>query len=75
MRAILAVLTASFLTWVSESIFASPGDLDPTFGNAGKVLLGSHITIANLVLVQPDDRIVVLVSPGTGRASVQGFGA
>ncbi|HSK72137.1 MAG TPA: FG-GAP-like repeat-containing protein, partial [Pyrinomonadaceae bacterium] len=39
---------------------AAPGDLDPTFGNGGKVVtsIGGNIDIANAVAIQSDGKII-----------------
>jgi hypothetical protein len=54
------------LICASQPIFASPADLDPAFGNGGKVLLGSGTeNSSHFVLLQPDGRIIAL-NAGTG---------
>jgi uncharacterized delta-60 repeat protein len=46
----------------ASTVLAGPGQLDPTFGNGGKITLGFGGTVARAtaVAVQPDGRIVVV---------------
>ena len=62
--ACLATLCAS-ATWVP--VQAAPGDLDPQFGNAGRVItdLGGAEAALDAAL-QPDGKLVVVGTSGTG---------
>ncbi|MCD9187985.1 MAG: FG-GAP-like repeat-containing protein [Pyrinomonadaceae bacterium] len=62
---LLAFLTIS-LIGLLNSVFAAPGDLDPTFGVNGKVLtdIGSGVVRATDMLTQADGKIIVIGATG-----------
>jgi uncharacterized delta-60 repeat protein len=59
---IFAILVAAF--WQSAIAFAAPGDLDPGFGNGGKVItnFASVADHTRRILQQPDGKILILTS-------------
>jgi len=64
-KSIFKVTTLSLflvLAVTTETIFAAPGDLDPSFGTAGKVTtdFSGNQDFGNAVAVQPDGKIVVV---------------
>ena len=61
---------------MERRLLLSAGDLDPTFGDGGEVLLpavsGSLIEVVNATAVQPDGKILIAGSAGTFSESGQG---
>ena len=57
-------LLAIVLLWSAASTSAAPGDLDPTFGNGGKVITSGGG--ANAVAIQPDGKIIIAGFNGVG---------
>src|SRR6185436_1806243 len=53
------LLGVALLSALPASTLAAPGDLDPTFGNGGKVITEFHFAHAVEVAVQADGKIVV----------------
>ncbi|HSS71386.1 MAG TPA: hypothetical protein VLQ46_12160 [Casimicrobiaceae bacterium] len=70
---ILAFLITSWFLCATRVVAATPGDLDPTFGSGGIVLLGSGTdTATTAVLVQSDGRIIALGGAGVSRLNPDG---
>jgi uncharacterized delta-60 repeat protein len=67
---------ATFLVLAVVAAAANPGDLDPTFGSGGKVTtsIGSQLSGASAVVVQPDRKIVVGGAQGPPTYDAWGFG-
>ncbi len=75
---LIAVITiiGLFLLLTPSPIEAAPGDLDPTFGNGGKVLTpigNSGGSAAQGVAVQSDGKIVVVGLSNSGTTSAQNY--
>jgi len=49
----------------SFSIFAAPGDFDPTFGTGGIIFQQGELNVASDVVVQPDGKIITAGATGT----------
>ncbi|MEO7539107.1 MAG: FG-GAP-like repeat-containing protein [Pyrinomonadaceae bacterium] len=61
------VLTAGLFLALPSSIFAAPGDLDPTFGTGGIVITrGANLDAAVGMAIQSDGKIVVVGDGATG---------
>ena len=65
-------LTVLYFTFSSLCIAQSPGDLDKTFGNGGKVNVGitGYYDVAKSMALQNDGKIVVV---GYGKESLASF--
>jgi uncharacterized delta-60 repeat protein len=65
----LAMLALMFTSIPNAIVRAAPGDLDPTFGNAGKVLTQIRGTISGLA-IQPDGKLIAAGSVGDAIGSL-----
>jgi uncharacterized delta-60 repeat protein len=72
---VAAALLAFFPVGMSAAA-RLPGDLDPIFGSGGKVTarIGSQVSWANAIVIQPDGKIVVGGDQGPPTAADWGFG-
>ncbi len=62
MKLKVLILLAGLFT--ATSLFAAPGDLDPTFNGGGKLLTGTNamgLTPTNMMAVQEDGKIIAAV--------------
>ncbi len=77
LSAIFAVITliGFFLSAAPSPIEAAPGDLDPTFGNGGKVMtgFGSSSSVIRAIAVQSDGKIVAAGYSGVFNSPMNDF--